>query len=140
MAACCTVEVTPAPTSQGQKFLLDAAIRGRSAARLAVHQGFAIPRHAHEWWISGAYTAPLYRRRGLAGVLLSRALQTAWEQGASEVLAAIAETNRASLTLFSRAGFRPLADQSFGDGINARFAALDPATPHMVILSRRAGE
>jgi GNAT superfamily N-acetyltransferase len=141
MASRCTVEVTAAPhRPEGRLFLLDAVIRGRSAARLGLHRGFAIPRHADEWWISGVHTAPLYRRRGLAGVLVRQALQTAWEQGAPEVLAAIAETNRASLTLFARAGFRPLADQSFGDELNAHFRTLDPASPRMVIVSRRAGE
>jgi GNAT superfamily N-acetyltransferase len=140
MAGHCRVELTDGSSASRKLFLLDALVRGRSVARTALHQGFALPEYAAQWWISGAYTAPLYRRRGLNALLLYRALEVAWEQGAPEVFAAIAQSNLASQALFRRAGFRPVEDLSIGEALDAHFRRKDPGAEPLVVFSAKAGE
>ena len=62
---------------------------------------------AYEAYVHGLVVAPSHRRRGLGERLLEAAAAESSSRGKRLLSAFVAPTNRASLALFARQGFRP---------------------------------
>ena len=72
-------------------------------------QGLA-PDHPPNWlYVDALATGPAYRRRGVAGALLSQAERSAESAGLTAIALDTPESNDPALGLYRRAGFRAVA-------------------------------
>lgn len=105
------MEVTETETRDARPlWRLDAVWRGRRIAYWNLCRQWPEFADTENWWLFGAYTHPLYRRRGVSSLLLRKALEVARGEGATEVFVAVAADNVANLTLMQQAGFSCVTD------------------------------
>ena len=131
----CRVEITRlGGRGDRPSYRLEALLRKRVVARWGVHKSYLGIADPSEWWLSGAYTHQLYRRRGASRLLLRRAMEVARGQGAEEVFVAVAEDNHPSLRLLTGAGFAPLEDQDVARRITEHYRRGEPDHPRVVVL------
>lgn len=104
-----------------ERFTLGAFVEGRLAggATLVRH---AQPRQRHRATLAWMYVAPEARGRGLARLLLERALQAArrWE-GVTDVALAVTVGNGAARALYASAGFAPYGVEPRSLCVDGRF-------------------
>jgi GNAT superfamily N-acetyltransferase len=116
---------------------VDVVWRGRSVSRLTIQPDGAGGESGGSWWLSGAYTQPLQRNRGAAGLALAEAIARARGGGVAAVYAAVSREAAAARAVLTSAGFAPVEPERAQDLMQRRDPPVDPPSPDAVVYCLR---